>query len=45
MMFLPRKFGTDLHNRNATWCWGNYHYDELELENKKSKHESFEEKS
>ncbi len=45
MMFLPRKFGNDLHDRSATWCWGNYHYDELELESKNSKHESFEEKS
>ena len=36
MMFIPKKWANELHDRNADWCWGKEnHFDDLTLENKK----------
>ena len=35
MMFLPRKWAQELHDKNANWAFGLDRYDELKLENKK----------
>jgi hypothetical protein len=32
MMVLPSDKATELHDRNARWCWGDNHYPELKLE-------------
>lgn len=32
MMFIPKDIATKLHDSNARWCWGNNHYNEMELE-------------
>jgi len=35
MMFLPKKLGNAMHDRNANWAFGLNRYDELKLEGKK----------
>jgi len=34
MMFLPKKLGNAMHDRNANWAFGLNRYDELKLEGK-----------
>ena len=35
LMILPIKYGTNLHDRNANWAYGNNHYNEISLEKNK----------
>ena len=38
MMFMPKKWANQLHERNADWCWGKEnHVDELTLEGVREK--------
>ena len=38
MMFMPKKWANQLHDRNAGWCWGKEnHVDELTLEGVREK--------
>lgn len=37
MMFLPKKFAHELHDKNANWAFGLDRYDELTLENVRTK--------
>ena len=32
MMFLPREWGDELHDRNADWAFGPERYDEIVIE-------------
>lgn len=32
MMFLPKDYAHELHDRNADWAFGQERYDEMELE-------------
>ena len=35
MMFMPKKWAHEMHDRNADWAFGLDRYDELKLENQK----------
>ncbi len=35
MMFMPKKWAHELHDRNADWAFDLNRYDELKLENQK----------
>jgi hypothetical protein len=35
MMFLPSKYATLMHDKNADWAFNLNRFDELQLENKK----------
>lgn len=37
MMFMPKKWAHELHDRHADWAFGLNRYDELALENIKNK--------
>lgn len=35
MMFLPKRYAHEIHDKNANWAFGLNRYDELKLEGQK----------